>query len=289
MKKNFYKLIVLTILLFIVAIGCKKDTHVIGVTLDKNDITLNMGETATLTATISPKDATNKAVSWTSSNTDVATVTNGIVTAKETGATIITVTTHDGSFTAKCAVKVAPEWMEINGVKWATRNVNKPGTFTAKPEDAGMFYQWNSKTGWSSTDPLVNHEGGTTWDITIPEGDTWEIENDPCPQGWRIPTLEEFISLINAGSKWKSEGVTGRIFGSGNNTIFLPAAGFRDDSDGTLFYVGNNGIYWSSTPFDGGTPFDSNSAYEVRFGSVGADAYGGPDRRNGSSVRCVAE
>jgi len=35
----------------------------------------------------------------------------------------------------------------INGVKWATRNVDKPGTFVANPEDFGMLYQWNRRVG----------------------------------------------------------------------------------------------------------------------------------------------
>ncbi|MCL2510946.1 MAG: hypothetical protein FWF09_02730 [Bacteroidales bacterium] len=41
-------------------------------------------------------------------------------------------------------------------MKWAIWNVDKPGTFAAKPEDAGTFYQWNRKIGWSSTNPMVN-------------------------------------------------------------------------------------------------------------------------------------
>ena len=40
--------------------------------------------------------------------------------------------------------------VEINGVTWATRNVDAPGTFAAKPEDMGMFYQWNSKVSWTT-------------------------------------------------------------------------------------------------------------------------------------------
>ena len=39
----------------------------------------------------------------------------------------------------------------INGVKWATRNLDQPGTFAAKPEDSGMFYQWNRKKAWTVT------------------------------------------------------------------------------------------------------------------------------------------
>ena len=38
----------------------------------------------------------------------------------------------------------------INGVRWATCNVDAPGNFAANPEDAGMFYQWNRKVGWSA-------------------------------------------------------------------------------------------------------------------------------------------
>ena len=52
----------------------------------------------------------------------------------------------------------------INGVKWATRNVDIPGTFAANPEDAGMFYQWNRKIGWTCGEPMINSNGGTMWD-----------------------------------------------------------------------------------------------------------------------------
>lgn len=49
----------------------------------------------------------------------------------------------------------AQECVEINGVCWATRNVDAPGTFTQNPEDAGMLYQWNRKTAWNVTDSIV--------------------------------------------------------------------------------------------------------------------------------------
>ncbi|MDR1808976.1 MAG: hypothetical protein LBR34_01040, partial [Prevotella sp.] len=58
----------------------------------------------------------------------------------------------------------------INGVCWATRNVDAPGTFAETPESAGMFYQWNRSLGWSSSNPLVNSNGGTTWDNSAPSG-----------------------------------------------------------------------------------------------------------------------
>jgi uncharacterized protein (TIGR02145 family) len=118
--------------------------------------------------------------------------------------------------------------VEIAGIKWATSNVDAPGTFAATPTDAGMLYQWNRTTGWSSTDPLVNHEGGTAWDATDPTGKTWTVDNNVCPAGWRVPTDGELQSLIDAGNFWGTmNGVTGQFFGSDEQRIFLPAASYR--------------------------------------------------------------
>ena len=76
------------------------------VTLDKTSAELTEGESLTLTATVLPENATNKNVTWTSSNAEVASVTNGIVTAHKPGTSTITVTTEDGQKTASCVVTV---------------------------------------------------------------------------------------------------------------------------------------------------------------------------------------
>ncbi|MGE5396098.1 MAG: Ig-like domain-containing protein, partial [Chitinophagales bacterium] len=82
---------------------------VTGVTLDKASMTLAAGQTGKLTATVAPADATNKTVTWSSSNTAAATVNNGVVTAVAAGNTTITVKTEDGGFTADCAVTVSQD------------------------------------------------------------------------------------------------------------------------------------------------------------------------------------
>ena len=81
--------------------------RVASVSLNKAEITLDEGESQTLVATISPDNASDKSVIWTSSNTAVATVDqNGKVTAVKAGNATITVKSADGGKTATCAVTV---------------------------------------------------------------------------------------------------------------------------------------------------------------------------------------
>ena len=78
-----------------------------GVTLDKKNLTITVGESVTLTATVSPSNAGNKNVTWKTSNSSVATVNNGKVTTLATGTVTITVTTEEGGFTATCDITVS--------------------------------------------------------------------------------------------------------------------------------------------------------------------------------------
>ena len=78
-----------------------------GVSLDKETMTLKAGEEGQLTAAVTPEDAANQKVNWSTSDDKVATVDeNGLVTAVAEGEAVITVTTEDGSFTASCKVTV---------------------------------------------------------------------------------------------------------------------------------------------------------------------------------------
>ena len=86
--------------------GGSNPVAVTGVSLDETELALTVGSNATLTATVAPANASNKNVSWESSNTDVATVDNGEVTAIAAGTATITVTTEEGNHTATCYVTV---------------------------------------------------------------------------------------------------------------------------------------------------------------------------------------
>ncbi len=79
---------------------------VTGVTLDKSEATLTEGDTLSLSASVAPENASNKNVTWSSSNPAVATVTGGTVTAVSEGTAVITATTVDGGYTSSCTVTV---------------------------------------------------------------------------------------------------------------------------------------------------------------------------------------
>lgn len=242
-----------------------------------------------MTATILPENATDKTVAWTNSNNAIAIVANGKVIAISVGTA--TITAKAGNQTANCVITVAnpltfDEGVIINGIKWATRNVDVPGTFAAKPEDSGMFYQWNRIKAWPATGTV------TGWDSSIPAGDTWDRANDPSPAGWRVPTLAEIQKLTDTNYvtyEWinNNNGLIGGKFTdkATGNSIFLPAAGCRYSDDGTLGIVGSRGYYWSSA-----VRYDYvNDAYTLVFDSGYAYWYGSGGRSGGQSVRAVAE
>lgn len=90
------------------AVEVSEPVSVTGVTLDKNMLEINTRETSQLAATVLPNDATDKSVTWSSSDSNIATVdSNGVVSGVASGSAIITVTTVDGGYTAQCSVNVS--------------------------------------------------------------------------------------------------------------------------------------------------------------------------------------
>ncbi|MDR2010262.1 MAG: Ig-like domain-containing protein [Bacteroidales bacterium] len=113
--------------------------HVSSVTLDKEYLLLKTGNSSTLVATVLPANAADKSLTWTSSNTSVATVNqSGKVTAVSGGNTIITVTTNDNNKTATCSVTVDNRDIYIAGYTHTN----------------GLAATWENGT-------LTNHPAGT--------------------------------------------------------------------------------------------------------------------------------
>ena len=180
---------------------------VTGVELDKNSITLNEGETETLTATVLPTNATNKNVTWTSSNNAVAKISNGVVTAVSEGTATITVTTEDGNHTATCQVTVEKEEEQTVAVTSVTLNqsektlkIGETLTLvpTINPENAtNKNVRWTSSN--SSVATISNGvvtavaEGTATITVTTEDGN--------CTATCRITVeREQVVETVNVTS-----------------------------------------------------------------------------------------
>ena len=183
-----------------------------------------------------------------------------------------------------------------SGLLWATCNVGAEA-----PEDYGDYFAWDETQpkdtyNWStyqycngSKNTLTKYcnnssygYNGFTDDLTtlLPEDDAATAN---WGSNWRMPTKEEWQELYNNTTHtWTTQnGVNGRLFTAANgNSLFLPAAGYRSNSD--LFYAGSYGFYWSSSLYTG-YPY-----YAWGFG-FGSDNYemGNSGRYSGQSVRPV--
>ena len=133
-----------------------KNTPVTGVTLNKTSYEMTEGDEVTLTATVSPENATNKNVSWSSSNTSVATVDNGKVKALKAGTATITVKTEDGNKTATCEITVNAKVYSVESIsldKTSYKMIEGDETTltaTVNPENAT-----NKNISWSSSNTAV--------------------------------------------------------------------------------------------------------------------------------------
>ena len=137
--------------------GGPQTVAVTGVSLSKTSLSLVEGGSETLSATVAPTNATNKAVSWKSSDTGVATVDNsGKVTAVKAGSTTITVTTTDGSKTATCSLTVTSKTVNVTGVTLdkteieMTEGAEETLIATVAPADAT-----NKDVTWSTSDSNI--------------------------------------------------------------------------------------------------------------------------------------
>lgn len=279
--------------------------------------TINIAPTGkvTLAATVYPSNASNKNVTWTSSNTNIATVSpDGTVTSTGllAGPATITVTTNSGNKSASCTVNVISGAVDLGlSVLWATCNLG-----ASNPWGYGGYYQWGGTDDVTDPNIIVNwancpyHTGsdettGWTKYVSSYNSSYWSGTGDPDDRtvldpaddaahvilggDWRMPTETEWKELlINCTWEWtdnyKTMNVAGYIVtskkeGYADRSIFLPAAGYRI---GTYLYDGSRGLYWSSSLYES----LSNYARILNFSS---DSHGTSisSRSYGRSVRPV--
>jgi uncharacterized protein (TIGR02145 family) len=202
----------------------------------------------------------------------------------------------------------------IDGKKWATRNVARPGTFAATTGDHGMLYQWGQRLGWTNTVPITNSNGGGMSEMiyvdqtNAPDVDAWPVENDPCPTGWRLPTRDEMMFFnkdheLSGEMTWEpvdlqSDGTfTGLKFTdtATGNTIFFPTAGVLLGF-GEIMGVGDSGSYWTATPDSSTVSIKAcyMSFYDDFYSNSNNQGFGGKfvevadAMDNAHSVRCIS-
>lgn len=270
-----------------------------GITLDKTALSFTAKEqTALITATITPADATDKRILWKSSDESVAKVSNGVVTSVDNGTATITATTYAGGFVASCAVsfpKAATDSRAVDifgtsyPITWSNVNFGADA-----PEEFGSYVSWGevdpkSDYSWSTYIVTLPANCGGASDALAAVDDIAGTANDPVAakwgDGWRMPTAAEVNYLINK-AKWtwtSSEGVYGyKVENEANGrSIFLPVAGYY--SGATLAHAGAKGRYWTGTK--GENAYD---AYSLDFTSDGYN-YDQHSRNLGFVIRPVQD
>ena len=184
------------VLIGILIISCQKEPDTVAVesvTLDITSVTITEGRTSKVVAMISPENATNKKILWTTSNSDVATVSEGIITAVAPGSATIIAKSDDGGKKASCSVTVKAALIPVSGVTLDKTSTSLKAdetvtlTATVSPDDAtDKTVTWSTTDATIATvdDGVVTAKKVGTATITAKAGDktaTCEITVVPTP------------------------------------------------------------------------------------------------------------
>ena len=282
--------------------GLLQDVLVTDLTLNHSTIEMFSGSTAQLSLTVTPIDADNPSVVWSSSDESIATVNqNGLVTSVFEGTCTITATALDGSgVSATCQVTVTHDpndYVDLgltSGTKWATCNVG-----AHNPYEYGDYFAWGETSAkdtysWStykwckgSENTLTKYCNNSSYGYNgyTDDNTVLDFEDDAAyvkwGSAWRMPTIDQLDELREECTwTWTTSGVNGFVVKSKTNTnsIFLPAAGYRYDS--RLGFEGLCVTYWSRSLGD-----DPDGAFILYFEDI-IDVIAHP-RWLGFSVRPV--
>ena len=167
-------------------------------------------------------------------------------------------------------------------VKWATMNVG-----ASSPEGYGDYYAWGEKSPKSSYDEDNSKTyGKSSYNHDIGGDSSTDAARANWGGSWRLPTAEEFRELID-NCNWTWTTLNGKagykvVSKKNGNSIFFPAAGYRSGT--SLYYAGESGYYWSSTPIEDYSYIACILYFNSRYHNVG---YSGRDY--GRTVRPVSE
>lgn len=268
-----------------------KTVYVTAVTLSPDILSMRTsGSPVQLRATVTPSNATEKSLYWTSSNEKVATVVDGLVTAVDEGDAVVSAIARDGSGAmGECRVSVEADLMAVDlglSVLWANVNVgadisSECGDYFAWGETITKTkYTWDTY-GFGTESALTKYAGA---DTSVLEADD-DAARKNLKGKWRMPTVEEMKELVNQCSwTWSSRsGQNGfLVSGKNGNSIFLPAAGSCLSSD--KINPGKEGVYWTSSLY---SPVPSR-AWMLSFSSAEVKSTYS-DRCYGHSVRAVMD
>ncbi len=226
--------------------GTNTDTtvNVTGVSLNKTTTTLQVGKTTTLTATVTPNNATNKDVIWTSSNDAVATVENGVVTAKSAGTATITVTTEDGQKTATCVVTVKEQSSGGSG------SSGGGGGYVPSEPKKEQEVTATKKSGWEKVD--------NTW--------YYYNTNGEAVKGWLKDTDGKWYYMNSSGAMatgWVKDGNAWYYLNSSGAML----TGWVKDGN-TWYYLNSSGAMATGWVKDGGAWYYLNSSGAMATGWV---------------------
>lgn len=179
-------------------------TSVTGVELNKTETSIVCGNTETLTETILPDNADDKSVTWSSSNEDVATVEDGVVTAKAVGIATITVTTVDMGKTASCEVTVT-----ANSTKPALVETIFKETFdkVTKNGNTAIDLSELDNSGWTKNGDVYGNDG--TYGARLAKGSGAGSITTPA-----IPEMKTGAIVSFKAQGWDSDETTISISGS---------------------------------------------------------------------------
>ena len=196
------------------------EIRVASISLSKSTLVLTVGDQASLDATISPDNATNKEISWASDNEAVVTVSSaGVVKALRAGTASITATTVDQGKTASCAVTVAEKMGAVTGeaTHISCRNAKLSGKVTLSQTTAtnlsfGVLYSTSSGVLLGSATQLEAKEFDAYYNYTIDTGvlepettyyyRSYIIQNDKVEYGdtksFKTLALSSMIQTLDA-------------------------------------------------------------------------------------------